>query len=167
MSPLLWRITLEYFYLVSHINILRPRQNGHRFTNIIFKCILLNENVWNLIKISLKIVPKGPINNIPALVQIMAWPQPCDKPWLYEAIMGRLPTHICVTRPQWLKPSSWTKCFWMHDFQLYFWIIILCIFIEIELRLFPVGLIDCKAVLRSLILVQVIVWYHQWRKTWS
>ena len=28
------------------------------------------------IKISLKFVPKGPINNIPALVQIMAWCRP-------------------------------------------------------------------------------------------
>ena len=46
----------------------------------IFKCIFLNENAWISIKISLKIVPKGPINNIPALVQIMAWRRPGDKP---------------------------------------------------------------------------------------
>ena len=38
----------------------------------IFKCIFLNENIWISIKISLKFVPKGPINNIPALVQMMA-----------------------------------------------------------------------------------------------
>ena len=38
----------------------------------IFKCILLIENVSVLIKISLKVVPKGPINNIRALVQIIA-----------------------------------------------------------------------------------------------
>ena len=31
------------------------------------------------IKISLKFVPKVPINNIPALVQIMAWRRPGDK----------------------------------------------------------------------------------------
>ena len=30
----------------------------------IFECILLNENVWVFITISLKCVPKGPINNI-------------------------------------------------------------------------------------------------------
>ena len=28
----------------------------------------LNENVWIAIEISLKFVPKGPINNIPALI---------------------------------------------------------------------------------------------------
>ena len=42
-----------------------------RFPHDIFKCIFLNENVWFFIKISLKFVPKGPINNIPALVQVM------------------------------------------------------------------------------------------------
>ena len=32
-------------------------------------------------KISLKFVPKGPTNNIPALVQKMAWCRPGDRPW--------------------------------------------------------------------------------------
>ena len=32
------------------------------------------------IKISLKFAPKGPINNILSLVQIMAWCRPGDKP---------------------------------------------------------------------------------------
>ena len=67
-----------------------------------FKFILLNENVWIMIKISLKVVPKGPINNIPGLVQIMAWRRPGDKP-LSEPTMVSLPTHICVARPQWVK----------------------------------------------------------------
>ena len=47
-------------------------------------------------------VPKGPINNIPALVQIMAWRRSGDKP-LSEPVMVSLPTHICATRPQWVK----------------------------------------------------------------
>ena len=55
------------------INTLRLRQNGRRFADDTFKRIFLNENVRISIKISLKFVPKGPINNIPALVQIMAW----------------------------------------------------------------------------------------------
>ena len=32
------------------------------------------------IKISLKFVPDGPINNIPALFQITVWRRPGDKP---------------------------------------------------------------------------------------
>ena len=82
------------------INTLRPRQNGRHFADDIFTCIFLSENAWIPIKISLKFVPKGPINNIPALVLIMAWRRPGDKP-LSEP-MGRLKTHICVTRPHWV-----------------------------------------------------------------
>ena len=81
-------------------NILRPRQNGRHFADDIFKCIFLNENVSIAIKISLKFVPKGQINNIPASVQIMAWRRPGDKP-LSEPMMVSLPTDIYVTRPQW------------------------------------------------------------------
>ena len=61
-------------------NTLRPRQHGRHFPDDIFKCIFLNENVWTSTQISLKFVPKGPIDNIPALVQIMAWRRPGDKP---------------------------------------------------------------------------------------
>ena len=50
------------------INTLRPRQNGRHFSDDILKCVLLNDNVWIPIEISLKFVPKGPIDNIPALV---------------------------------------------------------------------------------------------------
>ena len=39
----------------------------------IFSKEFFNENVWISINISLKFVPEGPINNIPALVHIMAW----------------------------------------------------------------------------------------------
>ena len=76
--------------------------NGRHFADDIFKYIFLNENVSFLNKISLKFVPKGLINNIPALVQIMAWRRLGDKP-LSEPMMFSLPTHICVTRPQWVK----------------------------------------------------------------
>ena len=84
----------------AHINTLRPRQHGRHFADDTFKRIFLNENVTTSIKISLKFVPKCPNNNIPALVQIMAWRRPGDKP-LSEPMMVRLLTHICVTRPQW------------------------------------------------------------------
>ena len=45
------------------------RQNGRNFTGDIFKCIFMNEKFWILIQISLKFVPKGPIDNNPALVK--------------------------------------------------------------------------------------------------
>ena len=80
---------------------LRPGRNGRYNADDIFKCIFLKENVWIPTKISLKFVPKGPINNITALVQIMAWRRPGDKP-LSEPMLIFVPTHICVTRPQWV-----------------------------------------------------------------
>ena len=79
---------------------LGPRQNGRHFPDDTFKYISLNTNVWTLIKISLKFVPEGPINNIPALVQIMAWRWPGDK-LLYEPMMVSFLTDVCVIRPQW------------------------------------------------------------------
>ena len=91
------------------INTLRPKQNGRRFADDTFILIFVNENVRISIKISLKFVPKGPINNIPALVQIMAWRRSSDKP-LSEPMMVSLLTHMCITRPQWVEErhlSSW------------------------------------------------------------
>ena len=73
-----------------------PRQNGCHSTDITFKCIFLNENVWISIIISLKFVPKGPVNNIPAFVQIMAWHRIGNKP-LSEPIMISLLMHIYVS----------------------------------------------------------------------
>ena len=84
------------------LNTLRPRQNGQHFPDGIFKCISLKEKVWIAIKISLKFVPKGPINTVPTLVQIMAWRRPGEKP-LSEPMMIWLLIHIWVTRPQWVK----------------------------------------------------------------
>ena len=58
-------LVFSYFH---NFNTLRPRQDGRHFPDDIFKCIFLNENVLISIKISLKFVPKGQINNMPALV---------------------------------------------------------------------------------------------------
>ena len=102
-----WHWTCAGYDLISHgfsrVNTFRPRRNKQLFADDIFNCIFFNENVWISIKFSLKFVPKGPINNIPALVQIMAWRRSGDKP-LSEPMMVSLPTHICVTRPQWVNP---------------------------------------------------------------
>ena len=95
------------------INRLRPRQNGRHFAVDVFKYISLNENVWILLKISLKCVPKGPINNIPSLFQVMVWRRPGDKQ-LSEPMMVSLLTHIFVAWPQWVNqvnPDYQGDCF--------------------------------------------------------
>ena len=95
-------MSLRFGIIYTTFNTLRPRQNGRRFAGDLFRCICLNENVWISLKISLKFVPKVPINNIPSLVQILAWRRSGDKP-LSEPMMASLLTHICVTRPQWVN----------------------------------------------------------------
>ena len=64
--------------MATPFNTLRPRQNGCHFPDDIFKCIFWNKNAYILVEISLKLVHQGTINNIPALVQIMAWRRPGD-----------------------------------------------------------------------------------------
>ena len=54
------------WYLILQVNTLRPKQNGRHIPDDIFKHIFLIENVWISIKISLKFVHKGPIDNNPA-----------------------------------------------------------------------------------------------------
>ena len=46
----------------------------------ISKCIFLNENDRIPIQISLKFVPRSPIDNKPVLVQAVAWRRIGDKP---------------------------------------------------------------------------------------
>ena len=48
-------------------------QNGRYFADDIFKCISMNGKFCNLIQISLKSVPKIPINNKSVLVKVIAW----------------------------------------------------------------------------------------------
>ena len=63
------------------------KRNGRHFTDNIFKCISFNEDTWILINVTLKFVAEGQINSIPALVQIVAWRQPGNKP-LFELMMA-------------------------------------------------------------------------------
>ena len=47
---------------------------------VFFRGIFVNEKFCILIKISWRFVSKGPIDNNPALVQVMAWCQTGDNP---------------------------------------------------------------------------------------
>ena len=93
------------------VNTLRPRQRGHHFADDTSKHMFLNENVCISTEISLTFVPKGPMNNMPALVQITASRRTGDNQ-LSEPMMVSLLTQICVTRPHWVKRTktvSWTS----------------------------------------------------------
>ena len=86
-------LCISYRKLV--VNTLWPRQNGRHFADNIFKRIFVIGNVWISLKISMKFVPN---------VQIMSWRRPGDWP-LSEPMIVRLPTHICVARPQWVQKT--------------------------------------------------------------
>ena len=66
---------------MGSLNSSPPGQDGCHFPDDIFKCIFVNENFCMWVKISLQIVPKGPIDNSPALVKSMAWRRIGNKPF--------------------------------------------------------------------------------------
>ena len=84
-----------FFTRMHNVTTLMLGQNGRHFPDDIFSnAFSWMKKLWISVIISLKFVPKGPINNIPALVQIMAWRQAGDKP-LPEPEPSLL-THVCL-----------------------------------------------------------------------
>ena len=77
---------------------------------IFFKYTFLNENVWILLKNSLRFVPEVRMNNIPALVKIMAQRRPGDKP-LSEPMMAIV--YWCIYLSLVLNESKY-QC-WIYE----------------------------------------------------
>ena len=96
------KYAILYKVLVCLFNTLGPWQYGRHFADDHFQMHFPKWNVWISITISQNSVRKFPINNTPALVQIMAWSRSGDKP-LSEPMMVDSLTHVCVTRPQSFK----------------------------------------------------------------
>ena len=119
----------------------------------------------------------------PALVQIMAWRRPGDKP-LSGPMMVSLLTHICVTRPQWVwrLPIVWSaqsnaglsdlarvgkyfnplapgKFEWNFRYVIFKWILVIDVWgfsYRIALRWMSLGFTDDQSTL-----VQVMAWCRQ------
>ena len=131
MGHIIWWPLLELLPWCPIFNTLRLRQNGCHFADDIFKRIFLNDNIWIRIKISLKFVPKGPINNIPAIIQIMAWRRPGNKP-LSELMVVSLLTHICVAQPQWVNKNhitatvfdDWVPIVLIYGYPIFKWAVV-------------------------------------------
>ena len=85
---------------------LRPSQNGRHFADAIFKRIISTENVSISLKISLKFVSKVQINKIPALIQIMAWRWPGDKPLSAPMVGVRMYVSLGLNELRWVAPNS-------------------------------------------------------------
>ena len=84
--------------------------------SLTFSNAFFNENVWISLIFSPKLVLKVLIGNILALVQLMAWHQPGDKP-LSEPMMVSLLMYLWVTRPQWVNAGlmAWTSKIFIDD----------------------------------------------------
>ena len=72
--PYAYVSTSEFaFFYLDWVNILSPKQNGCHSGDGTFKATFLQWNMLNVIHISLKNIPEGPVDNYPALVQTVAW----------------------------------------------------------------------------------------------
>ena len=69
------------------------KQNGRHFADDISEYIFLNENLCIFFRILLEFVPKGLIDNMPALVQVMAWHQTGAKPLPEPMLTQSTDTH--------------------------------------------------------------------------
>ena len=156
MSAKCHKFCLTSMWPVSSTKTLRARQNGRYLPDNIFKCTFMNENGWTSIMIPLKFVPKGKINNIPALVQIMAWRQSGDES-LSEPMMVRLPKHICIIRPQWVRTGRM-----MQELEL---CELLCLFTLAHEIFFLLFIYAVMKQLRKLI-IQLIDWLTDWLVDW-
>ena len=137
LNLILWKIGTCLSNIIDAVvfNTLRPRQDGHHFPEDILRYIFLNKNVWILLAISLKCVWEVRINNIPSLVQIMAWRRPGDKP-LSAPMMASLLTHICVTQPQWVNDLAiQTLSLTLNSVECIFIIVIFILFDKHESNL--------------------------------
>ena len=92
------------------------------FADDIFKCIFANEKFYILITVSLKLVPRSPIDHKAALVLVMVWHRVGDKPlsepmltWFTDAYMQHQGRWVYNT----LRPI-YTFCrqhFWMRSLE--------------------------------------------------
>ena len=96
----------------------RPGQNGCHFADI-FRFIFLFENCY----VCTKFVPGGLINNIPALVQIMAW---CSK--RHQAIVWTNDDQVYITWAPWVNILNFSSQLWK-----YIWIFLSFLYSEMVL----------------------------------
>ena len=60
-------LDVDFSIITCWFTAFKAGQNDRHLADDIFRCIFANEKFCILIKISLKFVPKGPIDNNPAL----------------------------------------------------------------------------------------------------
>ena len=142
-----WLVTWQHQAIPwTNVNSSPAGQNGRLFADI-FRCIFVNEKFYNFIKISLKFVPKSPIDNNSASVWIMAWRRIGDK-WLSESMLTNI-----YAAPGGDELTHWGRDKMAAIFQWIFLNENVWISINISLKFVPRGPIDNIPTL-----VQVMAW---------
>ena len=83
------------FILRNTFNTLRPRRNYYHFAEDIFNYILLQCMNFAYDFRIVEFLPKVRINNVPALLQIMAWRRASDEP-LSEPTLASVFAFLCL-----------------------------------------------------------------------
>ena len=91
-------VSYQYRSLNSSI----PGQNDRHFGRREFQMHFVGWNDRILIRISLKFVPRSPIDNMPALVQIMAWCRTGDKHSKHCEVHTGIVCYWYVITTEWL-----------------------------------------------------------------
>ena len=105
VTRLSWFISRSWKRGQHAFNTSKPEQNGAILADDIFKCTSLIENNGIQIQISLKCVPRTPIDNKPALVQVMVWRRTGDKP-LPEPVMTQFSDAYMRHQGGWVNTSK-------------------------------------------------------------
>ena len=92
----IWILTHAIMYIIT---------KGLPFSTRHFQMHYLKWKCRNFDWDSTEFCSQGPIDNTPALIQIMAWRRPCNK-LLFDPKMVSLLAHIGVTRPQWVNKEA-------------------------------------------------------------
>ena len=98
---------------IWHINPSLPGRLSGKIAHDIFRCLFFNENVGISIEISMKIVHKGPIDNKPALVQVMVWRRTDDKT-LPERMLTQFTDAYMRHYGRWVNSRPYFKADFLH-----------------------------------------------------
>ena len=91
---------IRWDWLLTHLPIDKMTAN---LSDDIFKYIFFDEKYSISIRISLKFVPRGLIDNRPVLVQVIAWRRTGDKPLPEQTLTQFTDACICGTWGRWIN----------------------------------------------------------------
>ena len=107
-------VNAEYFDMkpapipmLTYLNSSPPGQNGRHYGRRHFQRHFHEWKLYISIRISLKFVPKGPIDNKSALVRVMAWRRTGDKPLPEPMLTQFTDAYMRGTRGRWVNLDAY------------------------------------------------------------